>query len=913
MKFKSLSFRKTLCTLLSAAMVMTSFTVPVFAENEDVFEEAMTEDAVEEVYANQAAEDVATETVQVAENESVDGFEHTVSEGSVPTGSYTYDSTRKEVNAEFVKSRKIKITWKVKGAAKADIVKVTDLGVFTICTKDNAYDADYKKNYFNDVEADGGVYFVKLYDRFGSPLGSYITSPSTYLMRARSTIDGNVELSFPALPETCTYTIYKSANAQFKSSVETIATDLTGADLIYSAQGIGNVPTYTYVDKGAGVAGYGLVKKKHFYRIQVNTKYTVDGTEYNMQSKISGSVGAYGVRFAAPVITAMNGVTGHEDGCYAGAQIKFVVPEAGWFNDKYLNAKTTYEIYKTLNGNAYGLVTTVKGTNLQTEESLDTPDKKVYVINVSNLQPEQNYSYVIRAINGTQKSEYSNAFPYYFHFKDVVGLSTASAGDKKVDVKWKSEQCAQTYNVYRTINGYSTQEEADKVIEEASLILGANYQKAPKAKLLKALGIKKAKTVTNNTPISGQEIVTTISNLTPKMCYGFYVVPVNAGRYGFDDGAITTADVVISSPSSINLSNKGLAGYKLAWPKVTNANSYLLERVQVSENVVVARLKGSEDWENDSRFFDYHAWECSLAEKNVYVTEGNPDAKTGAARGVTYLYRVRAIYTDRDGKQAVTAPRDYKFKEAVIGPKKVTNLSTHMVVRDTYWDNNVNSRLTLSGNKVGAGGVKVTFTVNDSKNTAKYEIQRTDDEGKTWINLPTMTPGTKNKADTYTSKSKTISFYDDGRARGQMYTYRIRPVSADGTTGMWQTAEFGVASSIFVYYQKNPNMNSDTCLSKAKACPVSAGSTFRVYIDFFPERATVTDINVGDTGAYELVEQGWEYNNEDTDEDDLYYVELKATSTVDKSDSVSFKYKYGFDKYDTSRVVKNAVMYFKTK
>lgn len=915
MKFNKLSFRKTLCTVLSAAMVLTSFTVPVSAEN--IHEEAVTDDAVEEVYANQASEEVAAEAVSVSEKEiepgTVSGNETpSGDETPAPAGNYTYDATRKLVTADFMKSGKIRVSWKVKGAVKADIYSVTDYGTFKICSKDDAYYTDYKKNYFNDTTKLGGAYFVNLYDKFGSAVGSYVTSPNLYLMKARSNTTGDVEITFPALASNCTYTIFKSDDAQFKKSSETIGSNLTAADLIYSEEGIGGSSTYTFVDKGAGVAGYGLVKKKHFYRIQVTSTATLDGTDYIMESKISSSVGAFGARFIGPVVTAMNGVTGHEDGCFAGAQIKFVIPEAGWFDGKYRNANTTYEVYKTLNGNLYTLVTTVKGTALSEEESLDTPDKKVYVINVSNLQPEQTYSYVIRAINGTKKSEYSNAFPYYFHFKDVQGLTTASAGDKKIDVKWKSEQCAQTYNVYRTIQGYDSQEAADKVMEDAARVL-VNYQKNPNAKLLKALGIKKAKTVTNNTSISGQEIVTSIGSLQPKMCYSFYVVPVNGGRYGFDDGAYVTADVVISSPSSINLTNKGLAGFKLSWPKVTNATSYLLERVQVSQNTIVADLKGSEDWENDPRFNDYHAWECSLGEKSVFVTEGNPDSKNGAARGVTYLYRVRSIFTDRNGQPTVTTPRDYKFKEACIGPKKVTNLVSHMVVRDTYWDNNVNTRLTLSGNKVGAGGVKITFSVNDSKNTAKYEIQKTSNDGATWVDMPTMTPGTKNKADTYTSKSKTINFYDDGLVRGQMYTYRVRPVAADGTTGMWQTVDFGVASDIFVYYQKNPNMNSNTCVSKPKACPVSAGSTFRVYITFNPSEATVTDITVGDCGAFEVIEQGWEYFDEDTKDDDLYYVEFQATSTVDKSDSVTFKYKYGFDKYDTSRVVKNQTMYFKTK
>jgi len=823
-----------------------------------------------------------------------------------------FDTSYKIFSAEYSLGN-VKLTYKIPGAKTYAIAKVLFLENGSYVTVLKSKEDAYKSKTYVDKDVTngfgGGAYVIEAFGDGGSLLGKYITMPTTFIVDASAVSGKGVNVTFAAVGFGATYTIERADNKKFSGATTFTFTE---DDLTYCT--VANRDCFTFYDNpDKKLTGFGNIKNKYYYRVTASGKCRIGSDTYDLVTKTSKAKGVFGERFAAPIITQIDGTPFHIDGCYAGAILYFTSPEGevDFPSDSQIkNSSTTIDVYRTDNGAKQYKVTSVKGNVLLRST---VAGRIWYGINLENLQPEHNNSFSIIINREGKKTERSNLYPHYFHFMDVEDLRQEAKNVNTVTLKWTSEQCATKYVIYRTAQGYETAAEAEKTVSEARAYM-ANFDEAVKTKDLKAIGMKKAKTVTNS-ETTGVELSADVGKLTAGQYYGFIVVPNNDKAYGYDDSAYTGGYTAVSSPKNITYKANDVGSFKVSWFKVSKATGYLIERIEVADQAELDMMDGTEDWEalykSKGR---YYAEAVSSTTKQIIVTSGTGSDITTAKPGVTYGYRVLTTY-DYKGKSAVTEPIKDIFVVGCLGPKFVTNVNVTMLTRkpggssNTYWDN-AKAYYTLSGNKAGVRSVKVTFTVNDKKNTDHYEVERSDDDGETYKVLGKMVPGAKNEADTYKSGSGTISFYDEALVRGREYTYRIRPVSYEGIPGRWTTADFSVAKSWIMYAKKNSNYNNYTCTTKKTAFPMSSSTTQRIYIDFDPIEPTIDSYTVNCPSFLEYT-KGTEELNGYT----IHYIDIKAKDGATGEGKLTLKYDRPLDGYNegASKLITNISMYIRSE
>jgi len=939
-KVYQLKMRRTFAAVLTSAIVLTSFSVPVFAE--EIQEEAVQEElAVEEGLAGD--EEVITASgdniPKVTETpETSEKTPETVSDDGIDTskdadylkeiGTATFDATYKDCSAEYQKNGKVKLKWRVSGAKYAKIYTVVSpqSGKGIVEKKKNNYDEYIKGRSFIDEQPDeaGSVYLVCVYDKSYSLLKTFITIPSTYVMSARNQ-EKDVAVTIAGLKGGCDYKILKAVKKS-GNPYDTLgvykASDMT-------ATSVADRLAYIFTDAGQttiATSDFSQNKKnKNYYKVQaIAQNVNVAGFKGDLESKLSKFTLCTAQRYAAPIISYLEGTEEHRDGCKSEVTIWFAKP-VNDLNDGYAklgNSKATIEIYKTVNGKALTLVETVKGSALK-ENSVGT----LFGASFTGAPAEDKYSYVIRYVQDSKYSEYSNAYDYSFHFQEVNYMTATNAGAKKVRLRWNTEQCATKYAIYRTVDTFTSEAAAQTAVELMKSELGNKNTKAG-TKTLKNLGkkvsglngLKLTKTVTN-TLATYDEMETDIGGLQAGVYYGFLIVPMDT-KYGYDDAGCIASYVKIGAPASFKYDSKGTAGFKLSWGSVPRATGYRLERVTVSSQ------DGLEDWDGLGNIkemgFNYTSKDYASNTRKVMVNSGSDKSNVEVAvPGEIYLYRILTLTGD-----GVSEPARERFAICAAGPKAPTNVTSTMLRKGTsseksdnslYWESKASKGyLTLSGNAVLKRGIRVSFTAADKKNTDHYDVYKSADAGISYEKLGTLVQGSQNKGNTYKKSSSKINFYDTDLKRGVSYVYKIVPVGTNGTEGLASYVDFCVASTWRIYAKNNSGYNSNTCADKKTAMPVKAGETYRFYIDFYKEPlATVTDVTVNDNSTFSIVGKGTEEYYSFGLKLQRSYVDIEVAKSAGEGDAKELTFKYA-GRYDDStssgkEIVPNQKFYLKVK
>lgn len=936
-KVYQMKIRRSFAAILSSAIVLTSFSVPVFAE--EVQEEAVLEEVAlgNGLVGDEAAETVsgdktpATESGNLIENKDTDKVDDKV-EDKVPgnvedvidtskdaenlekIGTPTFDSTYKSCSAEYQKNGNVKIKWRVNGGKYAKIYTVVSPqnGLGIIEKKKNNYDEYIKGRSFVDEnpDKDGSVYIVCVYDRGNSLLQTFITVPSTYVMSARSQ-EKDVMVTIAGLKSGCEYSISK-ATGKSGNPYNVVRPEAFKPSELKATKYADRL-AYIYVDKDnttIATSDYNTNKKnKSYYKVQAIVRdINVAGFKGDIASKESKYTSCVGQRYAAPIVSFLEGTKEHSNGCKSEVTIWFAKPKEDYNHayEKMTNSKATFEVYRTVNGKALTLIETVKGSGLK-----ENQNGTLYGISFTGAPAEEKYSYLIRYVQDSKYSEYSNAVDYSFHFQDVTHMTAANAGAKKVRLRWNTEQCATKYNIYRTVNTFNTQAEALAAVQVMKRELGNKNTKA-NGRTLKNLGkasnlngMKLSKAVTNELA-TGDEMETDIGGLQAGVYYGFMIVPTDT-KFGYDDAGCIASYVKIGAPGSFKYDTKGTAGFKLSWGSVPRATGYRLERVTVSSQNGTEDLTGLEDWKSLGTNYCYKDYGTTT--RKIMVNKGSDKENVEVAvPGEIYLYRILTLTSD-----GVSEPARERFQVCVLGPKAPTNVTATMLRKGTtssksdsaslYWESKESKKyFTVSGNKVLKRGLRISFTAADKKNTAKYDIYKSTNGGDTYELLGSMVPGSENKGNTYKQSSSKINVYDSDLRRGVSYVYKIVPVGTDGTEGLAAYADFCVASSWKIYSKNNSGYNTDTCADKKVAMPVKAGETYRFYVNFKEYDTTVTDITVNDNSEFKIAGKGVEEYYSYGIKRKRTYIDIEVAKNVSEGDAkkLTFKYAGRFDDSATS-------------
>ena len=618
-------------------------------------------------------------------------------------------------------SGKPKLTWAaVDGAAKYEIYRSTQQS-----TGYSLLGTTTSTSYVNTGAAVGKTYYyrVKAVNSAGTSAYSNIVSgrakaaipAAPRVTIGNSSASGKPQLTWAAVDGAAKYEIYRSTQQS------------TGFTLL------GTTTSTSYVNTGAAVG------KTYYYKVRA---LNVDGAAGAYSSTVSGAAKA--VAPAAPTVTMT-----YSDGGK---------PKLTW---SAVSGATSYRVYRSESrGTGYSLLGTTTSTS--------------YVN--TGAAVGKTYYYRVKAVNSAGTSAYSNivsgrakaAIPAAPRV--TIGNSSASG---KPQLTWAAVDGAAKYEIYRstqqstgfTLLGTTT---STSYVNTGAAVGKTYYYK------VRALNVDGAAGAYSSTvsgaakavaPAAPTVTMTYSDGGKPKLTWSAVSGATSYRVYRSESRG--TGYSLLGTTTSTSYVNTGAAVGKTYYYRVkavnsagTSAYSNIVSGTARTPAPAAPVLKGGTSsasgkpqltWAAVDGAAKYDVYRSNSADgtfSKVGSTDKTTYVNTGAVKGVTYFYKIRAV--GASGASGFSNTVAIHVAGVVKAPAAVV----------------------LSGIKADAAGITVTWKTTANADT--YNVLRRDASNTAWKVIARGVSGT--------------SYKDTTVARGVMYSYTVQGVAADGvTTGPYDT------------------------------------------------------------------------------------------------------------------------------
>ena len=618
-------------------------------------------------------------------------------------------------------SGKPQLTWAaVDGAAKYEIYRSTQQS-----TGYSLLGTTTSTSYVNTGAAAGKTYYyrVKAVNSAGTSAYSNIVSgrakaaipAAPRVTIGNSSASGKPQLTWAAVDGAAKYEIYRSTQQS------------TGYSLL------GTTTSTSYVNTGAAVG------KTYYYKVRA---LNVDGAAGAYSSTVSGAAKA--VAPAAPTVTMTHSDSGK--------------PKLTW---SAVSGAASYRVYRSESrGTGYSLLGTTTSTS--------------YVN--TGAAAGKTYYYRVKAVNSAGTSAYSNivsgrakaAIPAAPRV--TIGNSSASG---KPQLTWAAVDGAAKYEIYRSTQqstGYSL---LGTTTSTSYVNTGAAVGKTYYYKV-RALNVDGAAGAYSSTvsgaakavaPAAPTVTMTHSDSGKPKLTWS--AVSGAASYRVYRSESRGTGYSLLGTTTSTSYVNTGAAVGKTYYYRVkavnsagTSAYSNIVSGTARTPAPAAPVLKGGTSsasgkpqltWAAVNGAAKYDVYRSNSADgtfSKVGSTDKTTYVNTGAVKGVTYFYKIRAV--GASGASGFSNTVAIHVAGVVKAPAAVV----------------------LSGIKADAAGITVTWKTTANADT--YNVLRRDASNTAWKVIARGVSGT--------------SYKDTTVARGVMYSYTVQGVAADGvTTGPYDT------------------------------------------------------------------------------------------------------------------------------
>lgn len=819
--------------LLAVAMVVTGINVPAFAAAQ---EETVSE-AVSAVADSVEAEQVTDEEPEVV------GIV-TPTNGSLVSALDGIQSDTAHFYAETTKKNSVKASWK----------KITDAKKYTLermnqdGTKETLLTASSKKSYtdttvYDDAKKDTytSIYVLHAFDKNGSEIATYVTVPSSLITSVETgTTDQEAVVSFTAQRGPVSYVIQHSTNKKFPDS------DTDEVDVDSTSE---NSVSKTYSDTSLELG------TQHYFRVIS----VLDLTGFDVASNPSKSATLKCTIPAAEIVSICDG---HDDGsvCYADGNVYVSLDN---LDQETADKITKLQLVRSTGGAKDKVIKTEKLTKLTTT-SLN--GKECYIINYNKFYPEVEFSYKVRAIAGSTKGALSEPYVLTAHFAKVSPIDATAKDQSSITLSWAAENCAASYQIYRSTTTYDDEGLADTAGESA--IQNENLDG------YKKIGTLKNKVRKNNEAVTLSYVDK--KGLAVAEYYSYIIVPVNKKASGIEVAAALSACPYPTSPTSVTVTSQGLNQMTITWNASTRASAYRVQRTKVSDT------NGQPVWNDSNIDFDeiYSKGDTVFSSHKLIQKVGTGEDELEA--GERYYYRVYAACADENKQDvwAETPSKDTEESTNYTKPYSVTKLTKTLekcTTDDKIWYSKDSSDEYYNSVRL------VISTASDRKKISYYEVERAVNPADP-DNIDESAYSVYPEVITETGKySGTYYYRITGLSYGSAYHFRVRPVyEENGKTiyGDWKTTVFSMPSSIAITPKKETSYDGS---SSSDCYRVPKGETKKFYLDF--------DLNGSDEDAT-VVDYICEVNNSTyftkTEGKDSkgYYVEI--TSSTDSTSTKTY-------------------------
>ena len=618
-------------------------------------------------------------------------------------------------------SGKPQLTWSaVSGAAKYEIYRSTQQS-----TGYSLLGTTTSTSYVNSSAAAGITYYYKVcavnsagtsaYSNIVSGRAKAAIPAAPRVTIGTSSASGKPQLTWAAVDGAAKYEIYRSTQQS------------TGFTLL------GTTTSTSYVNTGAAVG------KTYYYKVRA---LNVDGAAGAYSSTVSGAAKA--VAPAAPTVTMTYSDSGK--------------PKLTW---SAVSGAASYRVYRSESrGTGYSLLGTTTSTS--------------YVN--TGAAAGKTYYYRVKAVNSAGTSAYSNivsgrakaAIPAAPRV--TIGTSSASG---KPQLTWAAVDGAAKYEIYRstqqstgfTLLGTTT---STSYVNTGAAVGKTYYYK------VRALNVDGAAGAYSST-VSGAAKAVAPAAPTVTMTYSdsgkpkltWSAVSGAASYRVYRSESRGTGYSLLGTTTSTSYVNTGAAVGKTYYYRVkavnsagTSAYSNIVSGTARTPAPAAPVLKGGTSsasgkpqltWAAVDGAAKYDVYRSNRADgtfSKVGSTDKTTYVNTGAVKGVTYFYKIRAV--GASGASGFSNTVAIHVAGVVKAPAAVV----------------------LSGIKADAAGITVTWKITANADT--YNVLRRDASNTAWKVIARGVSGT--------------SYKDTTVARGVMYSYTVQGVAADGvTTGPYDT------------------------------------------------------------------------------------------------------------------------------
>ena len=618
-------------------------------------------------------------------------------------------------------SGKPQLTWAaVDGAAKYEIYRSTQQS-----TGYSLLGTTTSTSYVNTGAAAGTTYYYKVcavnsagtsaYSNIVSGRAKAAIPAAPRVTIGNSSASGKPQLTWAAVDGAAKYEIYRSTQQS------------TGFTLL------GTTTSTSYVNTGAAVG------TTYYYKVRA---LNVDGAAGAYSSTVSGAAKA--VAPAAPTVTMT-----YSDGGK---------PKLTW---SAVSGAASYRVYRSESrGTGYSLLGTTTSTS--------------YVN--TGAAVGKTYYYRVKAVNSAGTSAYSNivsgrakaAIPAAPRV--TIGNSSASG---KPQLTWAAVDGAAKYEIYRstqqstgfTLLGTTT---STSYVNTGAAVGTTYYYK------VRALNVDGAAGAYSST-VSGAAKAVAPAAPTVTMTYSdggkpkltWSAVSGAASYRVYRSESRGTGYSLLGTTTSTSYVNTGAAVGKTYYYRVkavnsagTSAYSNIVSGTARTPAPAAPVLKGGTSsasgkpqltWAAVDGAAKYDVYRSNRADgtfSKVGSTDKTTYVNTGAVKGVTYFYKIRAV--GASGASGFSNTVAIHVAGVVKAPAAVV----------------------LSGIKADAAGITVTWKTTANADT--YNVLRRDASNTAWKVIARGVSGT--------------SYKDTTVARGVMYSYTVQGVAADGvTTGPYDT------------------------------------------------------------------------------------------------------------------------------
>ena len=616
---------------------------------------------------------------------------------------------------------KPQLTWAaVDGAVKYEIYRSTQQS-----TGYSLLGTTTSTSYVNTGAAAGKTYYYKVcavnsagtsaYSNIVSGRAKAAIPAAPRVTIGNSSASGKPQLTWAAVDGAAKYEIYRSTQQS------------TGFTLL------GTTTSTSYVNTGAAVG------KTYYYKVRA---LNVDGAAGAYSSTVSGAAKA--VAPAAPTVTMTYSDSGK--------------PKLTW---SAVSGAASYRVYRSESrGTGYSLLGTTTSTS--------------YVN--TGAAAGKTYYYRVKAVNSAGASAYSNivsgrakaavpAAP-----RVTIGTSSASG---KPQLTWAAVDGAAKYEIYRstqqstgfTLLGTTT---STSYVNTGAAVGKTYYYK------VRALNVDGAAGAYSST-VSGAAKAVAPAAPTVTMTYSdsgkpkltWSAVSGAASYRVYRSESRGTGYSLLGTTTATSYVNTGAAVGKTYYYRVkavnsagTSAYSNIVSGTARTPAPAAPVLKGGTSsasgkpqltWAAVDGAAKYDVYRSNSADgtfSKVGSTDKTTYVNTGAVKGVTYFYKIRAV--GASGASGFSNTVAIHVAGVVKAPAAVV----------------------LSGIKADAAGITVTWKTTANADT--YNVLRRDASNTAWKVIARGVSGT--------------SYKDTTVARGVMYSYTVQGVAADGvTTGPYDT------------------------------------------------------------------------------------------------------------------------------